>query len=46
VNFSPDIRDQIKEDEMRGVCGTYGRHEECIQNFDGKTCKKEAALKT
>jgi len=46
VNSSPDIRDQMKEDEMGGVCGTYGRHEECIQNFDWEVWKKENASKT
>jgi adenine C2-methylase RlmN of 23S rRNA A2503 and tRNA A37 len=30
------FRDQTKQDEMRGACGTYEGQEKCIQVFDGK----------
>jgi len=46
VKSSPDVRNQIKEDELGGVFGTYGRHEECTQNFNGENVKKEIASKT
>ena len=29
--------DQIKKNKMRGTCTMYGRHERCIQGFDGET---------
>jgi len=35
----------MKEDEFGGVCGTYGRREECIQNFNAETWKNETASK-
>jgi hypothetical protein len=27
----------IKNNEMGGACGTYGRKERCIQDFGGET---------
>jgi hypothetical protein len=32
--YSYDI---IKNNEIGGVCGTYGRQERCIQGFGGET---------
>ena len=29
--------DQIKKNEMGGVCKTYGAEERCIQDFGGET---------
>jgi len=29
--------DQIKKNEIGGVCSTYGREERCIQVFGGET---------
>ena len=29
--------DQIEEGEMGGVCGTYGRQDECVLVFGGGT---------
>jgi len=29
--------DQSKENEVGGVCGTYGGFERCIQGFGGET---------
>ena len=28
---------KVKRNEMGGACGTYDRHEKCIQGFDGGT---------
>jgi hypothetical protein len=33
--------EQIKKNEMGGVCGTYGSQERCIQRFGEKTREKE-----
>lgn len=32
--------DKIKNNEMGMACGTYGRQESCVQNFDGETWNK------
>jgi hypothetical protein len=42
---SPNIR-QIKENEVGGACGTHGRGEECVQDFDGEARRKDTAWKT
>jgi hypothetical protein len=34
--------DQIKNNEMGGACGTYGRQERFIRGFGGETLMKEA----
>ena len=38
--------DQIKRNEMGGVCGTYGGHKRCIQGFGGEIRRKENTRKT
>jgi hypothetical protein len=30
------LKDQIKDDEMGGVCGTYQRNKKCKQGFGSK----------
>jgi hypothetical protein len=43
---SPDIIRQIKSSRMRlGTCGTYGRGEESVRGFGGKTRRKENTLR-
>jgi hypothetical protein len=34
--------DQIKNSEMGGAWGTFGRQERCVQGFGGETWDKEA----
>jgi hypothetical protein len=36
----------IKENEVGGACGTYGRGEESVQGFGGKAQRKETTRKT
>ena len=36
----PGRNDQIKDDEMGGACGTYGREEQHMQGFGGKTWRE------
>jgi hypothetical protein len=31
---------------MAGICGTYGRGEECVQGFDVKARRKDTTWKT
>jgi hypothetical protein len=40
---SPDIirRDQTKENEVGGACGTHGRGEKRVRGFDGKARRKK-----
>jgi hypothetical protein len=40
---SPDIirQNQIKENEVGGVCGTHGSGEKIVQGFGGKAGRKE-----
>jgi hypothetical protein len=43
---SPNIINQIKENEVGGTCGTHGRGEESVQGFDGKARRKETTWET
>jgi hypothetical protein len=40
------LGDHIKENEMGGTCGTYGRDERYLQDFGGETCEKETTCQT
>jgi hypothetical protein len=35
----------MKENEVGGTCGTHGRGEEGVQDFDGKARRKEVTWK-
>ena len=38
--------DQIKKNEMGGVCGTYGGQKRCIQGYGGEIRRKENTRET
>ena len=38
--------DQIKQNDKRWVCSTYGQKEKCIKGFGGDTQQKEKAWKS
>jgi hypothetical protein len=40
------LADQIKENEVGGTCGIYGREEESVEGFGGKAKRKETTWKT
>jgi hypothetical protein len=42
----PDIIRQVKANEVGGACGTHGRGEKSVQDFDGKAQRKETTWKT
>jgi hypothetical protein len=31
---------KVKRNEMGGACGTYDRHEKCLQGFDGRDLRE------
>jgi hypothetical protein len=38
--------DKVEEDEMSRACSTHGIEEECVQDFGGKSRRKETTGKT
>jgi hypothetical protein len=38
--------DQVKEDEMSGVCSMCGTEDKCIQGCCEETCRNEVTWKT
>jgi hypothetical protein len=43
---SPDIFKQVKANEVGGACGTHGRGEKSVKDFDGNVRRKETIWKT
>jgi hypothetical protein len=39
------ITNQIKENEVGGICGTHGRGEKCVRGLGGKARRKKTTLK-
>jgi len=33
--------DQVKKDELCGICNTHGRDQKCVQNFSQKTSEEQ-----
>jgi hypothetical protein len=44
--YSSSLGDQIKKNEMGGMCGTYRREKRCIQGCTGETGVKESTWKS
>jgi hypothetical protein len=40
------LADQIKANQMGGVCGTHGRGQKTVQGCSGKDLRKESTRKT